>query len=92
MGVMAKFTKHWYDVFTISPLGLIHIQGNQDTGWKHIMDRHGYFSDQSYFGEGALGNPNKFTRSSIPINDYLFISGHAGPNRSDSGYQRKHLA
>jgi hypothetical protein len=74
MGVLAKFTKHWYDVLTVSPLGLIHIHGNQDTGWKHIMDRHGYFSNKSYFGDGAVGNPNKFTSSSIPIHDYRDIA------------------
>ena len=74
MGVLAKFTKKWYDVLTVSPLGLIHIEGNEDTGWKHISQRHGYFSDKCYFGDGAIGNPNKFTRRSVPIEDYRSIA------------------
>ncbi|MEJ0106622.1 MAG: hypothetical protein WDO19_30530 [Bacteroidota bacterium] len=31
IGVLAKFTRKWYDVLTVSPLGLIHIQGNDDS-------------------------------------------------------------
>jgi hypothetical protein len=74
MGILAKFTKKWYDVMTVSPLGLIHIEGNADTGWKHIMERHGYFSNSSYFGDGAVGNPSKFTHNSIPIKDYRDVA------------------
>jgi hypothetical protein len=74
MGVFAKFTKKWYDVITISPLGLIHIEGNEDTGWQHISERHGYYSGKGYFGSGALGTPNKFTKQSIPIYDYRDVA------------------
>jgi len=74
MGIWGKFTRNWYDVFTISPAGLIHIAGNEDTGWKHIMERHGYFSNASYFGDGALGNPNKFTRDSMPGEDFRNVA------------------
>jgi len=85
MGVLSKFTKNWYDVLTVSPLGLIHIEGNEDTGWKHITERHGFFSGKGYFGEGAVGNPNKFTRNSTPIYDYRNISDHIySQNQIDS--------
>lgn len=73
LGIWGKFTKNWYDVFTISPAGLIHISGNDDTGWKHIMERHGYFSNSSYFGSGAIGNPNKFNREIRPGEEYRNI-------------------
>lgn len=74
MGVLSKFTKYWYDVLTVSPLGLIHIEGNDDTGWKHISERHGYFSNSSYFGGDALGNPSKFTKNCMPIYDFRNVA------------------
>jgi hypothetical protein len=74
MGVLSKLTKYWYDVLIVSPLGLIHIEGNDDTGWKHISERHGYFSNSSYFGGDALGNPSMFTRDCRPINDFRDVA------------------
>ncbi|MBI2275304.1 MAG: hypothetical protein HYU70_16025 [Bacteroidetes bacterium] len=81
MGVYAKFTRNWYDVRTVSPTGLIHFEGNSDTGFKHIIERHGPFSFSHYFGGGALGNPNKFSRQSRSLDDFrnigddLFVNG-----------------
>jgi hypothetical protein len=74
MGVLAAFTKHWYDVIAVSPKDLIHFLGNLDTGWKHISERHGFYSDTNYFGYGKIGNPSKFNRKSIPIEDYVKIA------------------
>lgn len=73
MGVYAKFAQNWYDIMTISPSGLIHFKGNSDTGFDHISERHGFFSSSGYFGNGALGNPNKFSRSSTPMEDYRCV-------------------
>jgi hypothetical protein len=85
IGVLAKLTKNWYDVMTISPKGLIFIEGNSDTGWKHITERHGYFSNRSYFGDGSIGNPNKFTRTSVPIDDYRMVADDVfTPNNKDN--------
>lgn len=73
MAIYAKFARNWYDIMTISPAGLIFFKGNSDTGFEHIMERHGYFSFSSYFGYGALGNPNKFSRNSTPMEDYRCV-------------------
>jgi len=74
-------TKNWYDIISVSPINLIHFVGNSDTGWKHINERHGFYSDTNYFGYGKIREPSKYTRTSIPIHDYvnvaddIFISG-----------------
>ena len=73
MGVLAAFTKNWFDIIAVSPLNLIHFLGNPDTGWNHINTRHNFYSGTNYFGYGQIGNPSKFTRTSIPINDYVKI-------------------
>ena len=69
-----KTPNNWFDIVTVSPLNLIHFYGNSDTGWQHIQERHQYFSDKNYFGKGALGNPSKLKKGSIPINDYVNIA------------------
>lgn len=74
MGVLAAMTSNWYDVRSVSPLGLIHLHGNADTGWEHILNRHSYYSFTNHFGKGAQGNPSKFTGSSIPISDFVKIA------------------
>src|SRR5690606_5770127 len=81
MGILASFKNRWFDIMSISPKGLIHIHGNRDTGWAHIMSRHSYYSNDLYFGQGALGNPSRFRSSDIPIFEWrqiaddVFISG-----------------
>ncbi|SDE64812.1 hypothetical protein SAMN05216464_10888 [Mucilaginibacter pineti] len=74
MGVLASIKKHWFGILSISNGGLIHIHGNQDTGWAHIMSRHGYYSNDLYFGDGALGDPSRFQSSGIPIFDWRQIA------------------
>jgi hypothetical protein len=74
MGILAAFTKNWYDILAVSQLDLIHFLGNPDTGWNHIRERHGFYSDTNYFGYGKIGNPSKFTRSSIPIYDFVNVA------------------
>jgi hypothetical protein len=81
MGILASFKKQWFGILSISPRGLIHIHGNRDTGWAHIISRHSYYSNDLYFGEGALGNPSRYQSSGIPIYDWrevaddVFIQG-----------------
>lgn len=74
MGALASFKNQWYDILSISPRGLIHIHGNKDTGWAHIMSRHSYYSNDLYFGRGALGDPSKFRSSDIPIFEWRQIA------------------
>ncbi|RQO64845.1 hypothetical protein DBR43_31695 [Pedobacter sp. KBW06] len=74
MGVLASFSKQWYGVFSVSSARLIFIHGNRDTGWQHIMSRHNYYSNDLYFGEGALGDPSRFQSVSIPIDDWRQVA------------------
>lgn len=74
MGILSAFTKNWFDVLAVSPNNLIHFSGNTDTGWQHIRERHEFYSDINYFGNGKIGNPSKFSKSSIPIFDYVQVA------------------
>ncbi|AYL94262.1 hypothetical protein [Mucilaginibacter celer] len=74
MGVLASFKKQWYGIMSISAGGLIHIHGNLDTGWAHIISRHSYYSNDLYFGEGALGEPSRFQNTGVPIFDWRQIA------------------
>ncbi|MCC8423576.1 hypothetical protein [Mucilaginibacter sp. UR6-11] len=82
MGVLASFKKQWYGIMSISAAGLIHIHGNRDTGWAHIISRHSYYSNDLYFGLGALGEPSRFQNTGIPIFDWrqiaddIFVQGN----------------
>lgn len=74
-GILSVFAKNWVSVIKVSPItGLIHFDGNSDTGWKHILDRHNLYSHKNYFGEGAKGNPSKFNSSAIPKYDFVNVS------------------
>jgi hypothetical protein len=74
MGVTAKFSKKWYDIMALSPAGLIHFQGNSETGFAHIQERHGFYSEKNYFGSGSLRDPSKFSNQSLPLIDYINIA------------------
>lgn len=74
MGILAAMRKEWYGIMRVSSSGLIHIHGNGDTGWAHIISRHSYYSNDLYFGEGALGEPSRFQSSGIPIFDWTQIA------------------
>lgn len=74
MGILASLKQNWFDILSVSPAGLIFIHGNQDTGWAHIMSRHSYYSDELYFGAGALGNPSRFNSREVPIFDWSKIA------------------
>jgi len=39
-----------------------------------MISRHGFYSDDLYFGDGALGNPSRFQPSSLPIYDWVQIA------------------
>lgn len=74
IGVQSAFKKEWYSILSVSLLDLIHFHGNEDTGWEHAMKRHGYYSNEPYFGKGALGEPSKFKSTGTPIFDWVQIA------------------
>lgn len=46
-GVICFFTKNNpLEIIKVSPKGLIFIEGNDETGFKHISERHNYYSDR----------------------------------------------
>lgn len=65
---------------TISKLNhLVFVIGNTDTGFKHLNDRHGYFSFKNFWLENndtgfKLDNPSKFHPKMMPIIDYVKIA------------------
>ncbi len=73
-GILANIDSHWSSLLSVSPLGLIYFKGNSDTGFQHIRERHGYYSEKEYFGVGALGNPSKFKSTSKGLLDYREIA------------------
>lgn len=73
-GIVIGMGSNWYDIVAVSPLDIIHFYGNTDTGWQHINNRHNFYSNALYFGKDALGNPSKFSHTSMPIEDYLRIA------------------
>jgi len=65
-------------IASITPKGLIFIYGNEDTGLKHIMERHEYFSNRADWylnqeGKHEMDNPSKFSRVSMPLSAYSAI-------------------
>lgn len=53
--------------------GLILVYGNEWTGYKHIDERHSYYSRRPYWKNGKMDNPTKFSHDIAPIN-YLSIA------------------
>lgn len=58
---------------------LIFVEGNEDTGFKHLNNRHSYFSHKNYWKlnenkEYKLDDPSKFHPKMIPIIDYVKIA------------------
>jgi hypothetical protein len=58
---------------------LIFVEGNADTGFGHLRDRHGYFSFKNYWITAQnenfkLDNPSKFHPKMMPIIDFIKIS------------------
>ena len=74
MGIeISSFTNAWYEIMKVSyQTGLIHISGNSETGWQHILDRHNIGSCENYFGN--ISNPTKFSRKVTPIKDFVNIA------------------
>lgn len=58
--------------------GVIIIKGAEHTGFEHILQRHNYFSEKTYWEQGSQGKkfsyPGKFAPSTIPILDYALIA------------------
>jgi hypothetical protein len=60
---------------------LIFIEGNEHTGFNHLIDRHSYFSYENYWivsqsapGGYKLDNPSKFSSEMVPMIDYIKIA------------------
>jgi hypothetical protein len=58
---------------------LIFAEGNEDTGFKHLNNRHSYFSHKNYWKlseekKYKLDDPSKFRPQMIPIVDYVKIA------------------
>jgi hypothetical protein len=60
---------------------LIIVEGNEDTGFEHLRERHSFFSFKNYWkksekeeGVYKLDNPSKFNPQMIPIMDYVKIA------------------
>lgn len=53
--------------------GLILVYGNEWTGYKHIDERHSYYSRKAYWENEKIDNPTKFSSDLAPIN-YLFTA------------------
>lgn len=56
---------------------LIFVEGNNDTGFKHLTDRHNYFSFKNYWIKSESGyrldDPSKFHPKMTPLTDYVKI-------------------
>ncbi len=58
---------------------LIFTEGNEDTGFRHLSDRHSYFSRRHYWrlddqNEYKLDKPSKFYPGFMPMIDYVNIA------------------
>ena len=58
---------------------LIFVVGNADTGFRHLNERHGFFSFQNFWiknedQEFKLDNPSKFHPGMMPIIDFVKIA------------------
>jgi hypothetical protein len=80
MGAMGMFSHgNPLNPCFISPGGLVFIYGNPHFGVTHINERHGWFSDGSEWrteqsGRQFLDNPSKFSKKSLPVDDYRRIA------------------
>jgi hypothetical protein len=92
-GFISRFTKNRLDILSITPINkLIFIQGDLETGFKHIKYRHSYFSlpkiEPNNRGKNKYILPTKFSKNSNPLLDYiriadkLYIKGVINNNRN----------
>lgn len=69
------FGKNYHSVIKVSRIKqLILIEGNQNTGFKHINNRHDYFQSRSNWEKGKLGSGSKFASHTLGYWDYLKIA------------------
>lgn len=61
------------DVIAVSNKGLILIRGNSKTGFKHIKERHDFWSIKNYSEGNKFQAPSKFPQEVLPI-DYIKIA------------------
>ncbi|MBB4038015.1 hypothetical protein GGR21_003941 [Dysgonomonas hofstadii] len=69
------------NIITISKINhLIVTQGNEDTGFTHLNNRHGFFSFKNYWIENnelqtfKLDKPSKFHPNMMPIIDFIKVA------------------
>jgi hypothetical protein len=70
-GIIAQFTKNWWDVMHITPFKkLLFIQGHQFTGLEHINRRHRYYTNEHSPVKGGFVITSKFSPDSGTLPDY----------------------
>lgn len=72
---IVHFGRFYYSVIKVSKVhALILIEGNENTGFRHINQRHDYFHSRSNWKSGKLGSGSKFSSSTLGYFDYLRIA------------------
>jgi hypothetical protein len=62
-------------IITITALRqLIFTEGNEDTGYGHLRDRHSLYSVKNYWVGQKLDDPSKFHPKMMPIVDFIKIA------------------
>ncbi len=73
---------------------LIFVEGNSDTGYQHLKDRHGAFSLRNYWvnleNGIKLDNPSKFHPKMMPFVDYVKIAEAVFSEENKSPIRNKH--
>ncbi|AEA44123.1 hypothetical protein [Fluviicola taffensis] len=73
---------------------LIFVEGNGDTGYGHLRDRHNFFSFKNYWLQNEdkkfkLDNPSKFHPNMIPIIDFVKIADAIYTNENKNTAKNK---
>lgn len=81
-------------ILKVSPKnGLIFTQGNEDTGFTHIQNRHNFWTDKFYWKNSPKGfhleNPSKFNRKSISLFDYSDIADDLFKSENLNSFKNK---
>ena len=72
---IVRFGKNHDSVIRVSQIhNLILIEGNENTGFQHIHEKHDYYQSKVHWKKGQLGTGSKFASSTIGSLDYLKIA------------------
>lgn len=70
-GIIAQFTKHWWDISHISPVKkLLFVQGHRFTGLEHINVRHRFYTNEHSSVSGGFMITSRFSPDSGTLFDY----------------------